>query len=209
MKTQTLISHMPLSRMEPLNTKLSPIIKKAALGEASLRIKCTSSALNNYLSSSSASPITCSCSDILIADDDEFQHQFYKIFFSKTINFSKSAIKTELIKIDYSLGGTDMCRQYTQMKNCSCPRKPKMAIIDYTMGPESLDGVDSARRLRELGFTGTIILRSSDSQSDIKFNHTDFDHLIKTEKINSYVSKANLIAGKQEIQCWFDISFGL
>lgn len=119
--------------------------------------------LNKYLKSSAFSGGSCKCCHVLVADDDTFQHFFYQNLFQKSMDFEQIDIKQAEFRADLCLSGEELIDKYHLMKNCGC-RKLRMVITDYYMGEKKFTGYETAKTIREAGFEGPLLLRTSEKK---------------------------------------------
>lgn len=133
--------------------------------------------------------------DVMVCDDDPFQHLYYESFFEKkTLSSSDLSINPQKIKLDLSYSGTELLMRFTETSRASV-RHPKIVITDLDMGSDQISGIDTAQKLRAAGYKGTIIMRSSEPESSFMSLYSD---LIKNGVIDFYSEKSNF-AGFKEI----------
>jgi len=53
-----------------------------------------------------------------------------------------------------------------------------------------MNGIETALAVRDAGYLGAVVLRTSETRHDLIKDHPNFEELIKTGSINSYVEKA-------------------
>jgi len=141
----------------------------------------------------------CSCPNVLVADDDSFQHMYYKIFFERTLNFDGLSINKETFKLHLSFSGEEMLAKLAQIKACGC-KSLKLVISDYFMGNNNLNGVATCLKVRENGYTGPVLLRTSETQEHLNTQHENFSELLEEEVINQVLSKTEVNHGKEVIR---------
>ena len=73
-------------------------------------------------------------------------------------------------------------------------------IIDYHMGKEKLNGIDTSFSVRKSRYNGFILLRTSETQESLKFLHENFDELLEDKIISAFVVKIDLHQGKEIIK---------
>jgi len=134
------------------------------------------------------------CSHVLVADDDAFEHLYLRTLFIKISCLSE--LNHRKLTIDMSLTGEELLEKYAKIKDCEC-QKLKLAIIDYQMGDRKMNGVEVCLKLRDLGYKGSIILRTSETEECLRKNHKDFDCLIKERIITALVSKCDSEGGRK------------
>jgi len=135
----------------------------------------------------------CHCQDILIADDDPFQHLYYETFFQKSPGLKEKRHKGEALKLDLNTCGEDMIKKFSALHlKCNC-KKLKMIITDYQMGKDKMNGAETAEKLRVLGYLGPILLRTSEIKSELIDKHP------KLEKIVNYIIDKSTIKEGEEI----------
>jgi len=75
----------------------------------------------------------------------------------------------------------------------------KLIIVDYQMGQDKLNGVEVCKILRERGYKGRLILRTSESKEYLEKKHEDFGVMIRDGTIDALVSKEFIEEGKKTI----------
>ena len=128
----------------------------------------------------------CSCPQVMVADDDAFQHLYYRGFFTKMSYF-----------IDLSFSGEELLEKYAKIKNGCQGCQLKLVIVDYQMGDNKMNGVEVCKKLREIGYKGALVLRTSETEECLKKNHRDFDSLINQRIITTLVSKSDAKGGRK------------
>ncbi len=144
----------------------------------------------------------CLCPEILIADDDPFQHIYYKAYF---IGGSKEKYETALC-----FSGEELLEKYAQI--CQCPGKCgklRLVIVDYQMGKKKLNGVEVSLKVREKGYSGGLILRSGETKEYLKVNHENFETIIQERTIDVFVSKDNIEEGQKIMSQYLTDGFSL
>jgi len=142
---------------------------------------------------------SCNCPTVLVADDDNFQHMYYRVFFERTLNFEGLAINKETFKLHLSFSGEELIAKLAQIKECGC-KSLKLIISDYYMGNANISGVTTCLKVREAGYTGTVLLRTSETQEHLKTQHENFVQLLERQVINQVVSKTEVNHGKEVIR---------
>ena len=142
---------------------------------------------------------TCSCPHVLVADDDAFQHFYYQTLFNRSLTFDDAFMSREDINVKLHFSGEELLESLSKIQACGC-NKLMLVISDYSMGSNRLSGVETALRVRNAGYKGKVILRTSETKEDLRKNHVDFDNLFSTNIINVMVPKDNLKLSKQIIQ---------
>jgi len=142
---------------------------------------------------------SCSCPNVLVADDDSFQHMYYRVFFERTLNFEGLAINKETFKLHLSFSGEEMLTKLEQIKACGC-KSLKLIISDYYMGNANINGIATCLKVRESGYTGSVLLRTSETQEHLKTQHENFVELLEEQVINQIVSKTEVNHGKEVIR---------
>ena len=134
----------------------------------------------------------CKCQDILIADDDPFQHLYYETFFQKSPGLKEKRVKGETLKLDLNTCGEDMIKKFSALHlKCNC-KKLKMIITDYQMGHDKLNGAETAEKLRVLGYLGPILLRTSEVKADLIEKHPELE-----KTVNCIIDKSTIKEGEE------------
>ena len=139
----------------------------------------------------STSSKKCTCPHILICDDESFQHLLYANFFSHMIDYHTINIPKEELKISMHTSGEDLTVSYQKTKSCGCG-KLKLVITDFYMGSHNMNGMDTVLKLRELGFGGTIILRTSDAKQELLTAYPEMERMLKNKLISCFLDKTHL-----------------
>ena len=147
---------------------------------------------------------SCTCPHVLTADDDEFQHTYYKILFHQSLNYDGLSITKENVRVQLSFSGESLIENYKRMAKCQC-NNLMVVIVDYHMGSNKLNGVQVCKELRSLGFEGPILLRTSESENSLLENHKDFLELIENKTINAMLKKSDSKLGKEAIKSYMKI----
>jgi hypothetical protein len=142
--------------------------------------------------------MTCDCPNMLICDDDKFQHLFYKKFFERNVDYTGLGISVEDFKIQYFISGDELLSKYLELKSCKCS-KLSVVITDYSMGVNVMSGVETAVALRKAGFNETLILRTSEIKQDLIQANPNFNELLSNGIINSYSLKCCFISLKEKV----------
>jgi len=133
----------------------------------------------------------CSCPEILVCDDDPYQHFCYINFFSKSLDSEESRKSALSFQISMSYSGEELINQFKEIKQCGCG-KPRLVITDYFMGENSLNGMSTAVSLRQAGFDGSIIVRSSNSLDELSKTESGIKEATSTGIINSCLLKSDI-----------------
>jgi len=139
------------------------------------------------------------CPHILIADDDPFQHFYYQSFFQKTVELDEFNITREDLRIELCQSGEELIEKCEKIINCECENLA-IVITDYNMGVDKLNGVETAIGVRKVGYSGSIILRTSETREYLKEKHQDFDELLLAETVDAYVEKEDFIKVKEIVK---------
>jgi len=147
----------------------------------------------------------CSCAHVAIADDDEFQHFYYQSLFQRSLDLSSIFANKSDLRLNSCYSGEDLVKNVSQMLACGC-NTLRLVITDYHMGNNKLNGVETARKLREAGYKGIILLRTSEKRSDLVKQHKDFEKMLEEKVIHVVIDKGNLKEGKEIIQSYMEIA---
>ena len=142
---------------------------------------------------------SCSCPHVLIADDDPFQHFCYQTLFQKSLEFNDIADIKEDLHMKLCFSGEELINRFKKIALCGCNR-PLLVIVDYFMGNYKLNGIQAVFKIRAAGYTGPIVLRTSETEEYLNARHIDFYFLFKTNVITEMVAKDNLKHIKEIIQ---------
>jgi len=147
----------------------------------------------------------CTCSHVSIADDDEFQHFYYQSLFQKSLDLSSIFPDKNDLRLKSCYSGEDLVKNISQMVTCGC-KTLRLVITDYNMGHNKLNGVQTAKKLREVGYKGIILLRTSEKRSYLLGQHGDFEKMIEEKVIDVLIDKGDLKKGKEVIQCCMELA---
>jgi len=140
----------------------------------------------------------CKCPQVLIADDDSFQHFYYHTLFQKSIG-SKDLSDMEDLRLQLCYSGEELLRCLGEVQKCGC-NTVMLVIIDYYMGKENLNGIETSIAVRKIGYEGFVLLRTSETQESLKEIHENIDELFSQKTISAFVIKSDLRKGKEIIQ---------
>lgn len=133
----------------------------------------------------------CRCPRILCCDDEAYQHFILK----KLLELSDSSSFSKETCFCYS--GEELIEKYKNLRTCSTCGGPEIIISDYNMGNSHMDGIDTLLKIRELGFGGLTILRTSTSIESLTDDHMDLEEHIEKKDISFYIAKQNVGIQKQ------------
>ena len=145
-------------------------------------------------------PAVCTCPHIFLADDDPFQGFYYETLFQKSLDFEGLAIEKKDFGFDLFKSGEELLTRYQSTKICRCTSRRLMIIVDYNMGKGKMNGIETALKLREIGFAGIIILRTSETDEYLKENHKDLERILERKAVNEILGKNNHNETKERIQ---------
>jgi len=175
-----------------INTK--PLFTSSSqLKKISKKIALTKSKTNPDMGQS------CECPNVLICDDDNFQHLFYRNFFERIIGLDQIGESKNNLKMESFLSGEELLLKYQKLKACKC-NKLSLVISDYSMGEKNMKGVETIRAVRDAGFQGAVFLRTSETRHDLIRDHSNFEELIRSGSITCYVEKALIMNLRVAIQ---------
>jgi len=141
---------------------------------------------------------TCQCPHILVADDDPFQSFFYETLFLQSISWEEILESKESVKFEIFTSGEELIQKYQRMQACGCG-KIALVISDYNMGYRRLSGVDTILALRKKGYTGPVVLRTSEDKDYLMSEHPNFEEMLENEVITNYVKKQSFKEAKEVI----------
>ena len=143
----------------------------------------------------------CRCPQVLIADDDFFQHFYYQNLFCALFGSQEKTI----IRLCFS--GEELLDKLAKISSCGC-NKLKLLIVDYNMGNKKLDGVKTCVQARRLGYKNSIVLRTSETKDYLKARHEDFNLLTQNNTIDEYINKEDMHYLKEILRRYFDSPSG-
>jgi len=141
------------------------------------------------------------CPHVLIADDDSFQHLYYQNFFQRSVDFDEMNINKDEFRIDLSYSGEELVEKFQALKGNGL-EDSVLVIIDYNMGEDKLNGVNTAVKLREHGYSGHLVLRTSETKEYLIEQHEDFEQLLEEKKIDIFLEKNDLKGVKEIVQTY-------
>jgi len=141
----------------------------------------------------------CKCPHILVADDDPFQSFYYETLFLRSMSWEEILESKRNPRYELLASGEELLQRFQQIQACGCG-KPLLVICDYNMGHRKLNGVETILALRKRGYTGPVILRTSEDEDYLTGKHSDFIELVNSEVITSYVKKQSFKEAKEAIQ---------
>jgi len=141
----------------------------------------------------------CECPHILVADDDPFQNFYYETLFKTCIKWQEVLGTTENFRFELFPTGETLLARFDKIKSCKCGRTV-LVITDYNMGLKKLNGVQTVSALRKAGFSGSVVLRTSEEKEDLYKAHPNLSEMLMSETISCFVEKNNLKKAKDAIQ---------
>ena len=141
----------------------------------------------------------CSCPNVLIADDDSFQHLYYQSLFTRSLDFDQTSFLKHDFRFQLCFSGEEMLQALAKTRHCGCG-KLSLVITDYSMGSDKLNGVQTILNIRQAGYKGNVVLRTSETQEYLKTRHVNFEGLIKNGTISTMLDKDNMSMSKKMIQ---------
>ena len=145
----------------------------------------------------------CSCPDILFADDDTFEHFYYLTLFTSSMNSTEvsndnSKFNYNNFKIQALFSGEKLLEALKKILECGC-KKLKLIISDYFMGKDKMNGVKVCKSVRDMGYDGYTLLRTSETKTSLHSKHEDLDEMINKDIISRFLMKKDLKATKELI----------
>jgi len=141
----------------------------------------------------------CQCPHVLVSDDDHFQNFYYETLFQRSISWEEILGDKEGFRFEIYTSGEDLIHRYQGIQNCGCG-KLALIITDYEMGYKRLNGVETIIQLRRRGYSGSVVLRTSEEKEQLMKNHDNFGEMLESEFINSYIMKQSFKEAKETIQ---------
>ncbi len=149
----------------------------------------------------------CSCPHVLIADDDSFQEFYYTTLFSKSIDFDALTIEKRNFRVKVVKSGEELLEEYNEMRSCCNCHNLSMVITDYDMGHDKKTGVATALELRNLGYRGPLMLRTSETRQYLIEHHANFEEMIERKTIDYYIEKNAHMKMKQVFEKVLGITY--
>ena len=177
-------------------TATVPSLSRPMLPQEDLHRQKYSQSIQN---SSLASKTSCNCPHVLVADDDAFQHLYYQSLFTRSINLEDTLFTKHAFRFEMFFCGEQLLETLERTQHCGCDR-PALIIVDYNMGSDKLNGVQTALKIRESGYKGPIVLRTSETQEYLRTRHMNFEQILKDGRINKLMDKDNISESKEAIQ---------
>mgnify|MGYP003578495853 CR=1 FL=1 len=94
--------------------------------------------------------------------------------------------------------GEELVTYFSEICSCPCGTLT-MIITDYSMGIGKMNGVETLLAIREKGFKGPIILRTSEDREALNKLHGNFENLLETKEIECLLNKQNHLETKSTI----------
>jgi len=141
----------------------------------------------------------CECPNIIVADDDPFQHLYYQGLLQRALKSEESPMDSQNLSMHICFSGEELIEKMDKGSKCGCD-VTKIVIVDYQMGEKKLNGVETSVKVRKDGYKGHLLLRTSETKDSLKKNHQDFDILLKEKVINVLVDKSDMTFGERFIQ---------
>ena len=139
----------------------------------------------------------CQCPDVLICDDNKFEHFYYDSLLRQIITEHSALAIKPFVKLHFS--GYDLINTYKRIAACGC-KKPFLIISDFNMEDPTMTGINTACKLRELGYEGKIILRTCDSKQAIENLYPELKpSMLWNTIISDFMSKSELQLFKQKV----------
>jgi len=211
--TEPKTSHLPLflsKKSNSFTSNLSKVTSSSTITSLECPFPSSPSKSSNklLLKSFSLTPSRklsrsdCACAHVLVADDDYFQHLYYYGLFNKSLDLHSIGVEKEDVHIQLSFSGEELLEKLEKIKACGC-EKVKLIILDYQMGDDKLNGVATAQKLRESGYRGPTLLRTSEKKEDLCERHENFDILVKDKVIDTIIPKSDSKLGKEMIEFYY------
>jgi len=141
----------------------------------------------------------CKCPQVIVADDDAFQHLYYKIMFQKASKSEEVSPRSKDLCLRTCFSGEELLVKLNKVQECGC-EGTRLVIIDYQMGEKKLNGVDTCIKVRKGGYKGPVLLRTSETRDSLKKIHQDFEQLLEGNIINALINKSDTSFGENIIQ---------
>ncbi len=160
---------------------------------------CSRRTLDVALKAKSMNSAACQCPHVLVCDDDHFQNFYYETLFQRSISWQEILGNKEGFRFEIYTSGEELIQRYQSIKGCGCG-KPVLIITDYEMGQKRLNGVETIVQLRKRGYDGALVLRTSEDKEQLMKKHANFEDMLESEFINSYLNKQSFKEAKETIQ---------
>jgi len=141
---------------------------------------------------------SCKCPHVLISDDDPFQEFYYQNLFQRSLCFDGLNIDKKDFRLKMFSSGEDMVSHFSEISSCACGTLT-MIITDYSMGIGKMNGVETLQAIREKGFKGPIILRTSEGREALNKLHVNFEEMLENKEIECLLDKKNHLETKSTI----------
>jgi len=194
--SESLVSRVPIfGKSDSSPSRLEHFLKKGTLTEESKfkQLEMNKNPFVKYLKAPSLGPSICQCSQILIADDDPFQHLYYQNLFEKSQDTESSDFKRQGSSVELFSSGEELIKRFSSMKLCAC-NKLRVIITDYQMGDNKLNGAETAKKLREMGYKGPLLMRTSEKLDELAEFHPYLPTIV-----NCLIEKSDIKQGKETI----------
>ncbi len=142
---------------------------------------------------------SCRCPNVLIADDDDFQEFYYQMLFDKTLDYAKLNIDKTEFRFKIFKSGEDLLKSYQKIKKCGCDTLT-LVISDYNMGEKNLNGVETAFKLRQMGFSENIALRTSEERDYLCRQHNNLNEMLRLKEIDCILDKTSHANTKKAVE---------
>lgn len=152
----------------------------------------------NRLDQSTDNGASCKCPHVLISDDDPFQEFYYQNLFQCSLCFDGLNIEKKDFRLKMFSSGEELVTYFSEICSCTCGTLT-MIITDYSMGIGKMNGVETLLAIREKGFKGPIILRTSEDREALNKLHGNFENLLETKEIECLLNKQNHLETKSTI----------
>ena len=102
-------------------------------------------------------------------------------------------------RVEVCSSGEELLKKYQTIKACDYDCS-FFIIVDYSMGKDNLDGVETVLALRKNGYKGTIVMRTSDKKEDLILKHPEFDRYLQTNVISYLLDKSDHTGTREVLQ---------
>jgi len=188
-ESKALTELVPASQYKRSTLNLKTFSTFSTLNVARKDSKCRTAPAKNH----------CCCPYILVADDDTFQHLYYKGLFQKALKSEEMSLKSQDLCLCTCFSGEELLEKLNKITECGCGTT-RLVIVDYQMGEKELNGVETCIKVRKDGYKGNVLLRTSETEISLKKSHQDLDQLFQENIIDVLVNKSDATFGKKFIQ---------
>jgi len=121
------------------------------------------------------------------------------MLFDKALDYGKLNIDKTEFRYKIFTSGEDLLKNYQKIKKCGC-NTLTLVISDFNMGEKNLNGVETAVKLRENGFSGHIALRTSEEKDYLSRQHNNLNEMLRLKEIDCILDKTSHVNTKKAVE---------